>query len=119
MEFIVGNFVPLLFIGLLVFLLTGFPVAFSLAATGLFFGFLGMAVVLTLFYFSDAASLGPWAAAVCLLMLSVFVNGSHGMVGGAATMDFGGRKAAAGVNDLPGDMLREFIDTFAAFYARG
>ena len=42
MEFIVGNFVPLLFIGLLVFLLTGFPVAFSLAATGLFFGFLGM-----------------------------------------------------------------------------
>jgi hypothetical protein len=30
----------------------------------------------------------------------------------------GGRKAAAGVNDLPGDMLQEFIDTFAAFYAR-
>ena len=42
MEFIAANFVPLLFIGLLVFLLTGFPVAFSLAATGLFFGFLGM-----------------------------------------------------------------------------
>jgi hypothetical protein len=30
----------------------------------------------------------------------------------------GGRKAAAGVNDLPADMLQEFIDTFAAFYAR-
>jgi hypothetical protein len=29
----------------------------------------------------------------------------------------GGRKAAAGVNDLPADMLKEFIDTFAAFYA--
>ncbi|HDY83071.1 MAG TPA: DHH family phosphoesterase [Halieaceae bacterium] len=29
----------------------------------------------------------------------------------------GGRKAAAGINDLPADMLREFIDTFAAFYA--
>ncbi len=42
MEFLVQNFVPLLFAGLLVFLLTGFPVAFSLAATGLFFGFLGM-----------------------------------------------------------------------------
>ena len=27
------------------------------------------------------------------------------------------RKAAAGVNDLPADMLKEFIDTFAAFYA--
>ena len=29
----------------------------------------------------------------------------------------GGRKAAAGINDLPAEMLREFIDTFAAFYA--
>ena len=29
----------------------------------------------------------------------------------------GGRKAAAGINDLPADMLKEFIDTFAAFYA--
>ena len=29
----------------------------------------------------------------------------------------GGRKAAAGINDLPGELLQEFIDTFAAFYA--
>lgn len=29
----------------------------------------------------------------------------------------GGRKAAAGINDLPADMLPKFIDTFAAFYA--
>ncbi|MFM9880490.1 MAG: TRAP transporter large permease subunit [Burkholderiaceae bacterium] len=36
------HFVPLLFAGLLLFLLTGFPVAFSLAATGLVFGFVGM-----------------------------------------------------------------------------
>ncbi|MFN3883189.1 MAG: TRAP transporter large permease subunit [Rhodocyclaceae bacterium] len=42
MEFIAAHFVPLLFAGLLLFLLTGFPVAFSLAATGLFFGYLGM-----------------------------------------------------------------------------
>ncbi len=42
MEFIVQNFVPLMFGGLLLFLLTGFPVAFALAATGLFFGFIGM-----------------------------------------------------------------------------
>ena len=42
MAFIAQNFTPLLFSGLLLFLLTGFPVAFSLAATGLFFGFLGM-----------------------------------------------------------------------------
>ena len=31
----------------------------------------------------------------------------------------GGRKAAAGINDLPADMLQEFIDSFAAFYAQG
>lgn len=28
----------------------------------------------------------------------------------------GGRKAAAGINDLPGDMLGKFVDTFSAFY---
>ncbi|MCP5268305.1 MAG: TRAP transporter large permease subunit [Zoogloeaceae bacterium] len=42
MEFIANNFVPILFAGLFVFLLTGFPVAFALAAVGLGFGFLGM-----------------------------------------------------------------------------
>ncbi len=41
-AFFAAHFVPLLFAGLLLFLLTGFPVAFSLAATGLLFGFLGM-----------------------------------------------------------------------------
>ncbi len=30
----------------------------------------------------------------------------------------GGRKAAAGINDLPGEMLQEFIDTFTAFYTQ-
>lgn len=29
----------------------------------------------------------------------------------------GGRKAAAGINDLPADALQRFVDTFAAFYA--
>ncbi len=42
MELITLNFVPLLFAGLLLFLLTGFPVAFSLAAPGLTFGLIGM-----------------------------------------------------------------------------
>lgn len=43
MEFISHNFVPMLFTGLLFFLLSGFPVAFSLVATGLTFGLIGMA----------------------------------------------------------------------------
>ncbi|MDQ1316281.1 MAG: hypothetical protein QG662_2390, partial [Pseudomonadota bacterium] len=41
-AFFVANFVPLMFLGLILFLVTGFPVAFALAATGLLFGTLGM-----------------------------------------------------------------------------
>ncbi len=41
-AFIAQNFVPLMFCGLFFFLLTGIPVAFGLAATGLLFGFIGM-----------------------------------------------------------------------------
>jgi len=39
---IVGNLAPIMFGSLIVFLLLGYPVAFSLAACGLFFGFLGI-----------------------------------------------------------------------------
>lgn len=59
------------------------------------FGFVGMAVILALFGVSDSLHLGPVAAACCLVALSFCVNGAHGMIGGAASMDFGGRKAAA------------------------
>jgi TRAP-type mannitol/chloroaromatic compound transport system permease large subunit len=43
-EWITASFVPLLFAGLMLFLLTGFPVAFALAAAGLSFGVLGIAL---------------------------------------------------------------------------
>jgi OPA family glycerol-3-phosphate transporter-like MFS transporter len=59
------------------------------------YGFVGMAGTLCLLGISERAGLGPWAPAVSLAVLSFFVNGAHGMVGGAASMDFGGRKAAA------------------------
>jgi tripartite ATP-independent transporter DctM subunit len=42
MELITHNLAPIMFMGLIVFLLMGFPVAFSLGACGLFFGFLGV-----------------------------------------------------------------------------
>ena len=42
MEFITTNYAPVMFAGLIVFLLIGFPVAFSLGACGLLFGFLGI-----------------------------------------------------------------------------
>ncbi len=42
MSFIAQNMAPLMFVGLIFFLLFGFPIAFSLAACGLFFGFIGI-----------------------------------------------------------------------------
>jgi TRAP-type mannitol/chloroaromatic compound transport system permease large subunit len=42
MEFITANFAPIMFAGLIIFLLLGFPVAFSLGACGLFFAFIGV-----------------------------------------------------------------------------
>ena len=44
MQFIAANFAPVMFAGLIVFLILGFPVAFSLGAAGLFFGTLGVAL---------------------------------------------------------------------------
>jgi tripartite ATP-independent transporter DctM subunit len=42
MEFLVDNMAPVMFAALVVFLMLGFPVAFSLAANGLFFGLIGI-----------------------------------------------------------------------------
>ena len=42
MEFITANFAPIMFAGLICFLLLGFPVAFSLGACGLSFGIIGI-----------------------------------------------------------------------------
>jgi TRAP-type mannitol/chloroaromatic compound transport system permease large subunit len=42
MQFVIQNLAPIMFLGLIVFLLLGFPVAFSLGACGLFFGFIGV-----------------------------------------------------------------------------
>ena len=41
-QFLIANMAPIMFGALIIFLLSGFPVAFSLAANGLFFGLLGI-----------------------------------------------------------------------------
>jgi tripartite ATP-independent transporter DctM subunit len=41
-AFIVANIAPIMFVGLIVFLLLGFPVSFALAALGLLFGLIGI-----------------------------------------------------------------------------
>lgn len=58
-------------------------------------GFSGMAVCLGLFYLSDALGFGGWGAFGAISLLSFFVNGAHGLIGGAASMDFGGKRGAA------------------------
>ncbi|MDB5883169.1 MAG: C4-dicarboxylate transporter [Ramlibacter sp.] len=42
MQFFIQNMAPIMFAGLIIFLLMGFPVAFSLGACGLFFGLIGV-----------------------------------------------------------------------------
>jgi tripartite ATP-independent transporter DctM subunit len=41
-AFVADNMAPLMFVGLIVFMLIGYPAAFSLGACGLFFGFIGI-----------------------------------------------------------------------------
>ncbi len=59
------------------------------------YGFIGMAFFLGAIGLAHRYALNPWTIAALLSALSFFVNGAHGMIGGAASMDFGGRKAAA------------------------
>jgi TRAP-type mannitol/chloroaromatic compound transport system permease large subunit len=41
-SFLRGNLAPLMFGGMVLFMLLGFPAAFSISAAGLFFGFVGI-----------------------------------------------------------------------------
>ena len=59
------------------------------------FGFIGVVLVLGLFALLDASGAGPWGASACIVLLSFCINGAHGMIGGAASMDFGGKRGAA------------------------
>ncbi len=65
-------------------------------------GFLGMAVSLGIFRLVGPKSLGGWETVACLALLSFFVNGVHGVIMGAASMDLGGKHgsaSAAGIFD--------------------
>ena len=57
-----------------------------------FFAFVGMAATQILFRLVGG---GPLFAAWMMVLLSFFIQSAHSMVGGAASMDFGGKKAVA------------------------
>ena len=48
-ELIANNLAPIMFAALVVFLLLGYPVAFSLAAVGIFYALVGINIGLLLF----------------------------------------------------------------------
>ena len=64
----------------------------SRRAPVIFFAFLGQALCLVLL---RASLREAWAACLVLVAISFFVQSAHSLVGGAASMDFGGRKAVA------------------------
>jgi OPA family glycerol-3-phosphate transporter-like MFS transporter len=58
----------------------------------IFFAFIGQAVTLVLL----AQGLhSAWLGALFLLLMAFFIQSAHSLVGGAASMDFGGKKAVA------------------------
>ena len=59
------------------------------------FAFVGQAVFLGMLGAADNFAPSPWLSMVFLILISLCIQGAHSMVGGAASMDFGGRKAVA------------------------
>lgn len=65
-------------------------------------GFVGMAASLLLFRALPPKLFGGWETFACMALLSFFVNGVHGVIMGAASMDIGGKhgsSSAAGIFD--------------------
>ena len=58
----------------------------------IFFAFAGQAIVLALL---SQLYRSMWGGAILLLAISFFIQAAHSLVGGAASMDFGGKKAVA------------------------
>ena len=59
------------------------------------FAFIGQAVFLAMLGAADNFAPSPWLSMLFLILISLCIQGAHSMVGGAASMDFGGRKAVA------------------------
>ena len=73
-----SNFAPIMFAGLIVFLLLGFPVAFSLGACGLFFGFVGIFVITQMHGLRWPAWL-RWATLAAYLAFMAWVYAGRGL----------------------------------------
>jgi OPA family glycerol-3-phosphate transporter-like MFS transporter len=99
----------------------------SRRAPVIFFAFLGQA--LSLFWLSRVYD-SAWAGCFMLFVTAFFIQAAHSLVGGAASMDFGGKKAvatAAGLFDgaqylagaIVGWGMGSFIDRYKGPIATG
>jgi len=64
----------------------------SRRAPVIFLAFCGQAATLGLL---SQTTRSPWGGAAMLLLMAFFIQSAHSLVGGAASMDFGGKKAVA------------------------
>jgi MFS transporter, OPA family, glycerol-3-phosphate transporter len=64
----------------------------SRRAPVIFFAFIGMGVTLVLL---QQGLHSAWIGALLLVVIAFFIQSAHSLVGGAASMDFGGKKAVA------------------------
>ncbi len=71
MSWLASNLAPIMFIGLVVMLLTGFPVAFALAATGMVFGWIGVELGLVPMQFFNALPLRLYGIMANDLLLAI------------------------------------------------
>jgi TRAP-type mannitol/chloroaromatic compound transport system permease large subunit len=71
MSWIIANLAPIMFCGLVVLLLTGFPVAFALAATGMVFGWIGVELGLVPAQFFNALPLRLYGIMANDLLLAI------------------------------------------------
>ena len=71
MSWLIGNIAPIMFCGLVLLLLTGFPVAFALAATGMVFGWAGVELGLVPIQFFNALPLRLYGIVANDLLLAI------------------------------------------------
>ena len=71
MTWLIANLAPIMFAGLVLLLLTGFPVAFALAATGMVFGWVGVELGLVPLQFFNALPLRLYGIIANDLLLAI------------------------------------------------
>ena len=107
MTWLVDSLPPIMFIGLVALLLTGFPVAFSLAATGMVFGWIGVEMGLVPAQFFNALPLRLYGIMANDLLLAIPFFTLMGLISLPIMMRYGyNQPLAAGVITASGTLAQ-------------